>query len=165
MPQATIAPHKWNAKLVACGAPAFGPGCSFGKVCASTPPMPLSPKLCIFKPGDAACPVGAYAQKTVVFTGAVSDGRGCGACACGASNADCSGKVSIWSDNSNCTSGAVVAQINAPTAACSGAGSANQDYGMKYVPNGTANPTCAPQGGQPTGAATAADPTTVCCTP
>lgn len=170
-PQATVTPPKWNAKAVACGATSLVPnGCSGGKVCAATPPPPLSSKLCVYKTGDAACPAGAYAQKTVVFAGALSDTRGCGNCSCGTPAVDCAGMLTVYThpDNSvasTCTD-PVVATTAAPTGTCKVAGSANQTYALKYVPTAAPPPaTCPPQGGQPTGAATAADPTTICCTP
>lgn len=170
-PQATVPPTKWNAKAVACSAPALAPnGCSMGKVCAMTPPQPLSSKLCVYKTGDVACPAGSYAQKTIVYTGPVSDTRACGSCGCGTPVVDCSGTVTVYTHQDNsmastCTD-PIVVTIAVPTASCTGAGSANQTYALKYVPTGAPMPpTCPPQGGQPSGTAIAADPTTVCCAP
>jgi hypothetical protein len=58
----------------------------------------------------------------------------------------------------------VTASMSVPTANCGPAGSGNQKYAVKYVRTG-AQAACPPQGGQPTGTATAADPTTLCCSP
>jgi len=166
-PQATVAPTEWNAKAVACGAPAVArDDCSTGKVYATTPPLPLSSNLCIYKAGDTGCPAGSYAKKTVVYTGAVSDTRGCGSCSCGTPAVDCAGTLTVYTNNvtSTCTDPAVAATA-VPTSICKEAGSANQTYALKYVPTNAPPPAaCPPQGGEPTGTATAADPTTLCCT-
>lgn len=77
----TIPAPTWGTVARACSA--VGPGaCGGGGVCASSPPAPFSPRICVMTAGAAgSCPAGYSFGPQIFYTG-VSDARGCAPCNC-----------------------------------------------------------------------------------
>jgi len=158
----TIPPSTWNTTARACGtAPAAGE-CSGSGVCVATPPAPFA-KVCVYQAGTAMCPAGAYSVGHV-FYGGVSDSRACSGCSCGSpTGASCTGaQVQGFSVNTGTCGGTAVALPYGP--ACETLGVTVNGEQETTAPTAN-NGTCAPSGGQASGTATPATPTTICCAP
>jgi hypothetical protein len=151
----------WGGKIAACATTAGG-GCGQGSACVPKSPTPTQ-SLCIRKDGEEACPAG-FAATTVGYKGG-TDTRGCEPCSC-ESNATCTGGTYAFLDNDNCQPpGTGNSQnVNIDNATCRNV--SNQlDFGSWSV---QANPpmpggSCAPSGGQPTGAVMPDGAVTFCC--
>jgi hypothetical protein len=161
----TVTPTSWSELGVACnGETTVTTGCTGGSVCAPKPPSPFESGLCIEQTGVVTCPAGAFSTQHVFYTG-VTDGRGCGACSCGAaSGATCSADVTLYSAGTINTCTGAVATVQ--TGGCANL-SGNPTVAGREASNITApsGGSCAASGGAPTGAATPNTPTTFCCIP
>jgi hypothetical protein len=84
-----LVPPAWTMSNRFCAADAIGKGCQPGYVCVRKAATPS----CVLSPGAAACPAQYTAVGSSWYTG-FTDGRMCGACACGAQTAgDCTKDV------------------------------------------------------------------------
>ncbi len=161
---ATLSDPSWTNHLRACGGAPDAGACGDGGSCLPTPGNPLAPGVCIWSEGDLPCPPGAYALRNVFYDG-YDDARGCSACECGdSSGADCQAIVEVHY-NSSCSN--LRASIDDPMAGTC----YNVDDGGGYAPRsgrmivyGTEGGACPPEGGQPMGVASPAQPVTFCCT-
>jgi len=129
-------------------------GCGAGQVCAPATPSPF--QVCISRAGALACPSGFSTSHTVGTS--VTPG-GCGSCSCTPA-ADCAGTFTVFYD-SMCQD--VLASI--PADGTCHATPGITDAGASYQYSATeSNAGCSvTQAPQPTGSATLAGLTTVCC--
>jgi hypothetical protein len=149
-----IPPPAWGRAGLACLGGGLGGGCPPGSFCASTPPAPFVPALCIYRSGDLACPPG-FADKHL-FVDSVVDTRGCSACACGAPVVDCAATTTVFADGACGGASLPVVDDGSCTPASGSVGS------MKVAVVATGS--CTPAGGQPTGTiAEGTQKTTACC--
>ncbi len=150
----TLPTPTWGTEIRACAGSTAG-------VCGETetclPPAPAGAKVCIYAPGDAACPATGYVQKQVFHEG-FSDTRSCSACSCGAPQGDCSAsKVDVYAGSSGCT-GSVTSSNKVgsckKTSVCS----------LKYS-EAKPNITCSPSSSTLSGGVEATGALTFCCMP
>jgi hypothetical protein len=136
-------------------------------ICLAAPPATAGFRVCIYQVGDNDCTgpeLVPYTEKHVFYKD-YQDTRSCAACSCGSpSGSTCSSTVSIYTDGA-CSTLAYSATVDATGPACHDlpAGSplgSKSATAPKYTPG-----TCAPSGGEPTGAATPTNPSTYCCLP
>jgi hypothetical protein len=141
-----------------CGG-AVGAGCADGGVCAVAPEAPFETTTCIYRAGDVPCPA-PYDERLMAY-GSYDDGRGCGACTCGAaSGGGCIGEVWIHS-SVGCTSQHDVVVTDGASCVPFDRQSGSIELHIENpVPTGGE---CVPQGGQPQGGVTPTELTTVCC--
>gem|GEM_PF-1140224 len=156
---ATFAEH---FTLCASDAPAAG-ACEFEGSCMPTPEAPAEAALCIWAPGDLACPSGwGYADKTLGYD-SVDDTRDCTQCDCGEPAGEClDGAVFLQAVDSG--TGAAFQIESAPDGDCSTfppTQIVTQAVWAGIAP--TDDVGCEPQGGEPTGTVVPADAVTVCC--
>lgn len=158
----TIPPSTWNTTGRACGTTAVNGLCSGSGVCVPSPPAPFA-KVCVFQAGAATCPGGSYSVAHV-FYGGVSDSRACSGCSCGSpTGVSCAGaQVQAFSTNTG-TCGGTAADVPF-ISGCQTVGVTIQGEEETTAPTAS-NGTCTASGGQASGTATPATPTTVCCTP
>jgi hypothetical protein len=161
-PSSTIPPTTWSTTARACGTTPVDGVCSGGGVCVPTPPSPFA-KVCIYQAGTAACPAGSYSVGSV-FYGGVSDSRACSGCSCGSpAGASCTGAVvQGFSMNTGVCGGTAVTLPFLSGCQMIGVTIAGEEETTAPTAN---NGTCTASGGQASGSATPATPTTVCCTP
>jgi hypothetical protein len=135
------------------GAP--GLGCGNGQVCI---PSTGTAGACISQTGDVACPADAgYPTQHTIGT-AVTDTRGCSACACTFDAGSCGGNLTLWTDTACSNNGT---QIPA-TDTCTKASGNNRTWrGYSYVSQTTAS--CAGTPATPDGGVAFNSVTTVCC--
>jgi hypothetical protein len=141
-----------------CGG-AVGAGCSGGDVCAVGPVAPFDLTSCIYHFGDVPCPA-PYDDRFTAYAG-YDDGRGCGACTCGAaSGGSCLGEVRIH-ETATCTAQRDVVPTDGATCVPFTKQSGSVVLGLTTtVPSGGE---CDPGGGQPQGSVAPTELTTVCC--
>ncbi len=164
-PTSSIPPASWSTTARACGTTPIAGTCPGGGLCVPAPPSPFS-GVCIYQAGTSTCPSGSYSVGST-FYGGVSDSRACTSCSCGTpSGASCTGAgVQLFTQNTGVCGG------TAPTvpfiSGCQAlGGNAIHTAGEQETTAPTANNgTCTATGGQASGTATPATPTTVCCTP
>ncbi len=138
---------------ICAGAQLAQGGCADGSLCAPPLPAGVSSRMCVYTPGDVACPDPNYSLRTVVYQG-LDDSRGCSACTCGpAQLTGCSGTVPVYGDTS-CVS---ILQ-NASLETCYGG-----TFGGIGAPALTATGMCLASGSSPQGAATPTGAITACC--
>lgn len=77
-PIATIPEPTWTAAGRVCGGSADE--CGGGSTCLPDPDPIGGEAICVFQPGDVACPLAGYSQKIVLYE-AFDDGRECSHCA------------------------------------------------------------------------------------
>jgi hypothetical protein len=150
----------FGMQAAVCAAPAVtGSGCAAG-VCVPKGPVGYGPTACVFSAGDVACPGAPYVNKTVVY-GGIDDQRGCSACACGApAGATCKTGIQVYLGGVPGCMG--FSQTFPADGSCNTV--SGQFAGFTGVQEGAPmGGACAPSGGQPSGQATGAQPTTVCC--
>lgn len=136
-----------------------GAGCD-GAACVPESPPGFTAPVCVGAAGDLQCPSG-YPNRTVFYQNIV-DTRSCTACSCGA--APCLGEVDFFSGNGNgCGDGHLQFGQAAPSDGSCAALTGGNPRAL-YVPSPSA-PKCIAQPASATGAATPADPFTVCCGP
>jgi len=140
----------WSTTAISC-APTSTSGCLSGSACV--PDADPQFHLCVEHDGDVACPSG-FPSRTVAYAD-VDDARDCSMCSCGApTGVGCTGSVSMYSDGA-CTS---VTKGGYPTPNCISESGAFIGY------DGTATGgSCSASSVSPTGTATPASPTTLCC--
>jgi hypothetical protein len=159
--QIDIPDAAWGTAAVACAPGAqSAAGCPGGQVCVPAPGSPFESGFCVIKAGDNACPPGFTTQH--LYYGGFDDSRGCTPCACATpTGVDCNSAahISTWS-NTTCTSGKGAAVSGLP-AACASMSGIHYVQITTYADGGS----CTPSGGQPTGAASPEDLTTLCCAP
>jgi hypothetical protein len=156
---AAISPPAWTNAALACAPSAQSPlGCPAGQVCIPAAATPFEPHFCVLRAGSNSCPSPFVRQS--LYYGGVSDGRGCGPCACGApTGVDCNSATTIVASNPSCTAGIATLASSLP-AACAGVSGAHS-IRIDTTPEGGS---CAPSGGGAIGSATAQTLTTLCCT-
>ncbi len=150
----TVVPATWSSQARACTPATTCPG----GVCAD----PGGLALCIYRPGDLACPTGsAYASRSLVFQG-LADDRGCSDCTCDPPEATCEGGNVVVTPNVSCGSG--IANPVPSTCRFDGIPPTLPYYATVTTPP-TATGMCTPRGGAPRGSATPTEPVTICCRP
>lgn len=156
LPEAT-----WSHQAVICGLPVQGGGCEEGtQICVRRPPSPFRPTVCVSQAGEHPCPAGPYSEHRVLY-GSIDDKRGCTACQCGmAQGQTCDGSVFVYA-NETCTEDEFELPAVLQCVGHSGIRSARFVITNEEPFGGS----CPTSGGEPTGAATAADPLTLCCLP
>lgn len=168
---------QWQTMALICGGspPAHESACHDpAKTCAATSiPAAANFRRCVYKAGEQDCPAGPYTEKHSLY-GRYDDARSCSACQCSPpKDSRCLGYLKFFKGPS-CTgpsSGEYVVSYNEPedetqmscgdfySGALGSLGSKRLES-MEYVPS-----TCDPSGGEPQGAVTPAEPTTICCLP
>jgi hypothetical protein len=122
---------------------------------------------CLVRDGDRECPAADYTDKHV-FYGGLADTRDCSPCACSApTGSTCSSVISAFKDGS-CSPGALVvaASADAINPTCLDVTPSGQALSSKLATAPVYAPgICQVSGGEPTGQAIPADPTTCCCLP
>ena len=157
-------PAAWETTFRLCAMPApIIQRCDAGQVCVANPTLPQAPgTLCVARPGDAECPSG-YAVKKSAYT-SFKDDRACGTCTCGQPHdVTCSPYTGKFRDGPNCSAG------NHPWASDSACYTGVKPSSVETSGSATegvaSGGACDRQtGGVPTGSATPAAPTTICCT-
>ena len=156
----TIPVPTWATEFQACtGSAAFtSAGCAANQVCAPRPPANFDSQICIYAPGNVACPSGsAYSNRTVWYNN-YTDTRTCsGNCSCGAPSGSCGGGVTFTQGTGTC------GDINDGTigvASCHAPPIQNPTYAT-YEPSPMA--ACTPSNDALMGALTPTQPTTFCC--
>jgi hypothetical protein len=150
----TLPTPQWATAARTCsGGSATGADCGSGKQCIPRAQDPY--KLCVYQPGDVACPSALYSEKHLAYEG-FADTRACSTCSCGAAQSTCGGTVTLFSTATCGTSAA--GSIGAGCKSLSAF--ANPPLG-RY----TANPsgTCAPSSSTLSGEVTTNGATTFCC--
>jgi hypothetical protein len=155
---AVLPPPTWSASVLGCGLP--GPpsaiGCPSGRIC-----VPEVVPQCIMMSGDVPCPTGSsYAMRNLYF-GGFDEGRSCSTCSCQTVGmGSCSGQMNLYSGG-DCSGSTQNLQVS--FGACTSILAATRSIELNYLT--LTEPSCAPSGGVAQGSATAASPTTICCTP
>ncbi len=143
----------WATEVLGCG-PVVAERCGADSCYAA----PEGHALCIYRAGDEACPDGPFSERSVAF-GSYDDTRACAPCGCGpVEDAGCNEQVVGYSDGGCSQNPASL--VVAP--ACT---TAPVDFSSARLTAVTPSGSCAPSAGTPLGAATAAEPTTLCCRP
>ena len=157
-------PVTWSTLARACGGPVTtAGGCNIGQRCLPKAPPVYSAGICISKPGDNACPAGAFANNKHLFYGSHDDNRDCTACGCDApTGGTCSVTITIFQDT-NCTVPAGTFAAGNCTGLNGNLPIYSREVGISGVVGGKC--TASATGGQPTGAAAPTAPTTFCCVP
>jgi hypothetical protein len=161
-------------------APAAPTWTTFGRSCKAVPRVPCnggqgiclasSPpgyRVCIFHGDEKDCTspsLSPYTEKHV-FYDAYQDTRACTPCTCGVpTGSSCASTVSIYTDGA-CSTLAYSSTVTSSGPACHDL-PAGTPLGSKSATAPTYTPgSCAPDGGQPMGAATPTNPSTYCCLP
>jgi hypothetical protein len=172
-PPTEVPDASWEASVLACGAPdaaAVGT-CDAGQVCLPQADAgQLESTYCVMQAGAGlACPSPYTVPRSQFFAGG-TDTRVCGACACGPASTSCGGTASVllYHSGGNAEAGTCTGTpdnphtLSVPDTCSSGPGDGNRAM-LSGVLVGQG--TCAPDGGQLTGAFTTDQPTTICCTP
>ena len=156
----------WTKLGRVCGDPLLNSGgCNANQVCLPRPDGLYESGVCIMHDGNVNCPPGAFSEKHSFFED-FTDTRACSACSCGAaSGATCQATINVFSDLSSGVCNTNVGSL--PAGGCDDFTPTNPNVSnlsatITQPPSGGSCPT---NGGQPTGAATAITPTTVCCIP
>jgi hypothetical protein len=143
---------------VACGLPQKA-ACDGRDDCVASP-LPDAPftRLCIHKDGDESCPSEDYAKRFVAYK-QVADTRDCTTCTGTPTGGACGSRYGFTGQSIDC--GVVLAPTTHDVNTCypNPGIDANLNAGA-LSPTGI---TCAPSGGEPTGAATSDEPVTYCC--
>jgi hypothetical protein len=164
MQNPTLPPITWNTVAEACnGAPAVPTGCNAGLTCLQKPATPYVPGICISQTGDKMCPAGVFSQKHLYFQN-VTDSRACSGCGCGgAGGATCSASVQLYSDLQLGVCNTLIGTV--ASGSCTNIAGNPNVAGKKATITGPTGGTCPPSGGQASGTAVGASPTTFCCIP
>ncbi|MGH7439141.1 MAG: hypothetical protein ACRENE_25925 [Polyangiaceae bacterium] len=149
----------WGRVAIAC-APSgqSSDGCASDHVCVPVAGSPFEPTFCVSKAGDNTCPA-PFTMQHLYYSG-VSDARGCTGCTCGAvTGVDCNATAhaTLWG-NSTCNGGKGPDFTPLPVT-CGGVGGAH----FLLLSAGASGGNCTPIGGVPTGSASPANLTTICC--
>jgi hypothetical protein len=152
----------WGTVARACGSGSSAGACGGGSACV--PARPPSWRSCVMQAGvTAACPAG-YPSGPEVYYRTVNDLRGCSTCTCSPpSGGQCS--VASPAGHAYVSPPCVVGETGTITAPspCGGF-SGGESLKLDVAPSLDAPGSCAiTGGGEPSGAATPADPVTFCC--
>ena len=98
---AEIGPVTFAEALLGCdGAEVGDSGCEEGELCVPRPEAPFESALCIWREGDALCPIGSAFSSRRLTYGDFEDDRACGDCGCGFPLGDCLGaEVNLFSSS------------------------------------------------------------------
>lgn len=166
---AKVVSFHWDTYARACDVHwTLGP--SDRSICLPPDPPPPGFALCIVQKGENACPTdpgNTFTEQHVFYEG-VQDDRQCSACTCGApTGSACTATISIYKGGG--CSGPTFAQIpiSSANAVCIDIALPGQALGSKKSPGSTTYlpGTCPAMGGDGSGIATPANPTTLCCRP
>ncbi|MEP7123215.1 MAG: hypothetical protein ABJE95_19965 [Byssovorax sp.] len=163
-PIAADLPYTWGTMARSCRGVLSGECGNPNEVC--TPAVEPGFAQCLVHVGDKECP-GAYSVRHVFYDGFV-DTRACTACACSAPiGGACSAVVSVFKDDACSPSALVVAgTIDATGPVCLDVAPSGQALGSKLATAPVYAPgACQVSGGEPTGQALPAEPSTYCCLP
>lgn len=83
-----IPPIPWEATIRTCRVPETALSCGDGGLCLPVQPEGFEDNWCMYRQGDFECPAGAYANKSLFWSGA-EDTRGCSNCTCGSAGTNC----------------------------------------------------------------------------
>ncbi len=151
-------------KAHACGSPADqGGGCLAQQACLPRPTGAFVPGMCVYKPGDQACP-GSFPNKFLYYE-TFADNRTCSACGCGSpSGASCDATITIWGTDGCSTQGLGTLSFSAndPPVTCvdmPGLVAVEAWSGTTSITGGQ----CTSTGGQVQGSLTPQNATTFCC--
>jgi hypothetical protein len=160
-------PLEWDQYALACGDSGQGAGCDSG-ACVPVPQEPFESGLCVYRPGDVACPAGPYSIRQVLYRGA-ADSRRCTDCGCGApTGAECTGTFFAGTDR-DCAADVVTMSAPGQCVALPPDPTLPPQVGFlssrsfRYQSTGPVGGSCEAAGGVSTGTAAAADPVTFCC--
>jgi hypothetical protein len=162
-PIAAKLPHTWGTAARSCHGIAYGRCATPAEICA--PATEPGFAQCLVRDGDRECPAPYYTVKHV-FYGGLTDTRDCTPCACGAPlGSTCTAFVSAFTDGA-CSSPVVAGTVDATGSACHDIFPSGQALGSKSATEPVYAPgVCQVSGGEPTGEAVPADPSTYCCLP
>lgn len=147
-------PVAWGSSVRLCGAmDTTKADCEDGKVCQ---PSAQTQVRCVSHPGQLACPAGFPVAHE--FYEGVTDTRSCNSCSCGAASGMTCEEVGVRAYSDLLCSTAPTTTTS--TGSCEPLGSKKM---LSYIPGNATGGSCAPSGGEPTGAVAPATPTTVCC--
>lgn len=150
---ATLPGTTWTNAARTCAYNGSTSACTNGGTCYAWPTSPFG-GLCVQQTGDVACP-SAFPNKYTYYSG-VTDTRSCSSCTCDSpSGGSCAGYMEYWSSGS-CSGGS---DGESPPGTCEPGAKSSVWAKIGLADAGA----CVPDGGQPQGAAAAANPTTVCC--
>ncbi len=159
--EATIADADWAVELRACAAPEATTVCGDERACVPSPGAPFASELCIYRPGDVACPAGDYAARFLRY-GAYEDSRECSECECGApSGGSCDAGI-LFSNTNTCVEDYLTLPMPG-SGGCTTLWGSTPSSGVLEVYD-VAGAACAASGGEGQGEVMPADPVTFCCT-
>lgn len=148
----TVPPLTWETQARLCEGAAEGDACDGGVCFASA--AEFGPT-CIFQNGEQICPA-EFPDRTIYF-GDGSDSRACAACGCSVTGGQCEIEIEVCSVgffSRTLMSGDVPFCLPDP---------GDGDGVSLLLQTITAQPTCTPTAGTPTGDAAPESPVTVCC--
>jgi hypothetical protein len=122
--------------------------------------------MCIYHDDDVDCPIqfSPYVEKHVFYQH-FEDTRSCTPCACSSpSGSTCSSTASVYTDGA-CSTLAYSTTLTAAGPACQDLPAGSPLGSKSATPPAYSPGTCAPGGGEPTGAATPITAATLCCLP
>ena len=167
-PPADITQPAWTTAARSCvGSIQYQGGCGLSEVCAPIASEDVAGfKLCFAREGEQECP-GGWSEKHVFYKG-IDDTRACSACSCGSPvGSTCSAQVSAYSNAVCSTSMDLFSTIpiDATQPQCF-----NVPPGMGLLSKSATAPAyspgvCQASGGEPSGEAVPASPSTFCCLP
>lgn len=164
-PIAAKLPYTWGTVARSCHGTTYGRCATPAETCAPAPEPGFTQ--CLVRDGDRECPAADYIVKHV-FYGGLADTRDCSSCACSApTGSTCSAVISAFKDGS-CSPGALVVagSADAINPTCLDVTPSGQALSSKLATAPVYAPgLCQVSGGEPTGQAIPADPTTYCCLP
>jgi hypothetical protein len=165
---AKVVSFHWDTYARACDVHwTLGP--SDRSICLLPDPPPPGFALCIVQKGENACPTdpsNTFTEQHVFYEG-VQDDRQCSACTCGAPTGSiCTAQLSIY-EGSSCNASPLMSNpISSAMPACFDIPIPGQMLGSKSTGPTTYLPgICPAMGGDGSGIATPANPTTLCCRP
>lgn len=161
-PVAAKLPYTWSTAARSCHGVAYGPCAASDEIC--TPAAEPGFAQCLVQKGDNACPDN-YPNKHLFYPG-FTDTRDCTPCACGAPvGGICTSQLSVYNDPF-CSSLSSTVGLASTGPTCFNVVPAGQALGSKLAAEPIYAPgVCQISGGEPTGEAVPADPSTYCCLP
>jgi hypothetical protein len=149
-----------QTSLCSASAAALGEGCAMGSTCAELAPDGFDAEMCIFQAGTHDCPEGSIFSERLLTFDSIDDQRSCDTCDCDVGVGGTCGTIAIYTNSTNCSTAGI-----ALSATCTdnlGGAVPRAEYHVAA----SGHP-CEPVAASPppTGEATGADPTTVCCVP
>ncbi len=162
----TTSSPSWAGELVACAPQSSSApgGCGIASECVPRPPTGFAPAPCIEAAGDQACP-GGYPNKQNLYYDQTSytDTRSCSACSCATpTGGACTATMAYYKDGA-CSVLDVMESVPKPCSPVPPSGDGGVEAVEQLSWQQVSPGSCAPQGGQPTGAVTPNNPHTFCC--